>query len=426
MSQKHRPSGGESPHDTTSEKFAEVNQKSFVIFVNAIKSEKTRKGYVRDLNEFLKFTKVADYNTLAKLGIDTIQEFLEDYVLFLKKQNLSSIRTRLGGPELFFDMNKKLYYKKILHKLLPSDDNIASGNTAFTNDDILKLLSNTFKPRTKFIIHFLASTGIRPGAFSDPPLQIKHLEKIEDCYSVQIYDGSRENYYAFLTPECVESMNQYFTSRKLNGEKLTKESYIFHTYDTEKKQNDFLSGEGARMILKNLIKKAGISRDKINSKNYDKAAIYGFRKRFYTTLKLNNEINNNVIEKLLGHKRGLEGTYLTPTRNQSFIEFKKGIPELTIDPTKRQGIELEEQQKKITELSKRDDTIQELSKKVEAQQQRLDKIDREDQLIRELGKLEEKINNGIKNKISDEELSELMEKRDRVEKEHNKLAYGEE
>jgi len=56
----------------------------------------------------------------------------------------------------------------------------------------------------------------------------------------------------------------------------------------------------------------------------------------------------------------------------------------------------------------------------------MDKIDREDQLIRELGKLEEKINNGVKNKISDEELSELMEKRDRVEKEHNKLAYGEE
>lgn len=342
----------------------ETNQKSFIIFVNAIKSEKTRKGYVRDLNEFLKFTKVADYDTLSKLGIDTIQEFLEDYVLELKKQKLSSIRTRLGGPELFFDMNKKLFYKKILHKLLPSDDNIASGNTAFTNEDITKMLSNTFKPRTKFIIHFLASTGIRPGAFSDPALQMKHLEKIEDCYSVEIYSDSREKYYAFLTPECVESMNQYFTSRQLNGEKLGKESYIFHTYDTEKKQNDFLSGEGVRMILKNLIKKAGISRDKINSKNYDKASIYGFRKRFYTILKLNKDINNNLIEKMMGHKRGLQGVYLSPTMNESFEEFKKGIADLTIDPTKRQELEINLQQKELTVLQESNKRIGQLEKKL--------------------------------------------------------------
>ena len=49
-------------------------------------SDKTRVGYIRDLNKFLTFTKVSDYNTLAKLGIDTIQEFLEDYVAELKSR----------------------------------------------------------------------------------------------------------------------------------------------------------------------------------------------------------------------------------------------------------------------------------------------------------------------------------------------------
>ncbi len=106
----------------------ETNQKSFVIFVNAIKSEKTKVGYIDDLNKFLAFTKILDYDTLVKLDTDTIQEFLENYVLELKSRNLTSIRTRLVGPELFFDMNKKLFYKKILHKLLPSDDNPISGN----------------------------------------------------------------------------------------------------------------------------------------------------------------------------------------------------------------------------------------------------------------------------------------------------------
>ncbi len=335
----------------------ETNQKSFVIFVNAIKSDKTKVGYVRDLNNFLTFTKVADYDTLAKLGIDTIQEFLENYVLELKKRNLTAIRSRLAGPELFFEMNKKLFYKKILHKLLPSDDTVIGGNVAYTDDDIRKLLSYTEKPRTRAIIHLLASTGIRPGAFDDPPLQLKHLEKIEDCYSIKIYDGSREGYFAFLIPEAVQVMDDYLTSRKLNGEKLTPESYIFHTYNTKTKLNDYISGDGVRVILKNLVKKAGIHRNKVNSTNYDKAITYGLRKRFNGILKMNNEINSNLVEKLMAHKKGLDGRYLQPTREQLFKEFKKAIPELTIDPTKRQEKELEEQQAKITNLNVKEDEI---------------------------------------------------------------------
>jgi len=343
----------------------ETNQKSFVIFVNAIKSDKTKVCYVRDLNSFLAFTKMPDYDTLAKLDTDTIQEFLENYVLELKSRNLTAIRSRLAGPELFLDMNRKLFYKKILHKLLPSEDTVIGGNVPYTNDDIRQMLSCTFKPRTKAIIHFVASTGIRPGAFNDPPLQLKHLEKIEDCYSIKIYDGSREGYFAFLTPEAVQVLDDYFTSRKLNGEKLTPESYIFHTYNTKTKLNEYISGDGVRVILKNLIKKAGIHRNKVNNRNYDKAVSYGFRKRFNTILKLNNEVNSNIVEKLMAHKRGLDGRYLQPTREELFQEFKKAIPELTIDSSKRQAKEIELQQEKITELSDRDERIKALEKKLD-------------------------------------------------------------
>jgi len=178
----------------------ETSQRSYQIFVSVTMSDKTRVGYIRDLNNFLTFTKVADYDTLAKLGIDTIQEFLEDYVAELKRRNITSIRTRLAGPELFFEMNKKLFYKKILHRLLPSNDNVMGGNTAYTNEDITKMLSSTFKPRTKAIIHLLASTGIRPGGFDDPPLQMKHLKKIEDCYSIKIYDGSKDGVFCIFNP----------------------------------------------------------------------------------------------------------------------------------------------------------------------------------------------------------------------------------
>jgi len=294
------------------------------------------------------------------------------------------------------------------------------------------MVSFTFEPSTKAIIHLLASTGIRPGAFDDPPLQMKHLEKIEDCYSLKIYDGSKESYFAFLIPECVEVLNQYFESRKLNGEKLGPESYIFHTYNTKTKLNEYLDGNGVRVIMKNLIKKAGIERNKANTKHYDKAVIYSLRKRFYTILKLNNDVNNNIAEKLLGHKRGLEGTYLTPTREESFKEFKKAIADLTINPAKRQAKEIELQQEKITELSKKEDKIKRLSEVVDEQGKRLDKIDKEAALDDEIHKITKeiiKIRDKISKNIDDEEAweksIELTENRDRLYEARLKLVYGE-
>ncbi len=56
-------------------------------------------------------------------------------------------------------------------------------------------------------------------------------------------------------------------------------------------------------------------------------------------MKLNNSINHNLVEKMMGHKRGLDGVYLTPTVEELFNEFKKAIPELTIDDSERIKLE---------------------------------------------------------------------------------------
>jgi len=88
-------------------------------------------------------------------------------------------------------------------------------------------------------------------------------------------------------------------------------------------------------------------------------------KRFNTTLKLINEVNSNIAEKLMAHKNGLDGRYLTPTREQCFKEFKKAIIDLTINPAKRQEVELESQQKEITELQEKNQRISNLEVKQE-------------------------------------------------------------
>jgi len=78
---------------------------------------------------------------------------------------------------------------------------------------------------------------------------------------------------------------------------------------------------------------------------FDKALLYGFRKRFNTILKLDNDINSNIAEKLMAHKNGLDGTYLKPTKEQCFAEFVKAIPALTLDKSDMLQMKLDEFEK---------------------------------------------------------------------------------
>jgi len=341
------------------------NCKSFRNFDDAIKHDTTRRSYHYSLNEFIRFASLDDYDELTKKDKDTIQKLLEDWMRFLKEKNLiyNTISTKLNSVELFLDMNKITWFKKIVRKMLPDSDRIPGGDVPFTTEDLARLKQVAKKLRDIAVIDFLASTGVRPGCLSDPVLRIAHLEDMPNgCTAVKVYDGSREGYWAFLTPEATQSMNRYLKWRKFNKEELEPESVLFKTYENPNTQKDYLTADSVRQMLVNLLKLAGIERKKTKNR-YDKAVVYGFRKRFNGILKMNNDVNSNIAEKLMAHRNGLDGNYFKPTREQCFAEFVKAIPELTIDQTEKHEALIESQKKKITELSKRDERIGELEKK---------------------------------------------------------------
>jgi len=346
-----------------------VQSRSFTLFEAAIKSAQTKSVYTYSLHEFMKFTKIKQYDYIVKLSTNKIQKLLENWVMDLASRNLkaATIRSKLGAVELFLEMNKITYHKKILHKLIPTSDYIPGGEKPFTTQEIQQFLDSTTKLRTKAIVHFFASTGVRPASIIDPVLRLKHLEDMpHNCKSVRIYDGSKEGYWAFLTPEASTSLNQYLQSRKLNGEKLTPESPIFAISNPSihTTKNNYLSAKSVRHLMNNLIKTAGIERVK-DGNRFDKAATYGFRKRFNTTLKLNNDVNSNIAEKLMAHKKGLDGAYLKPTREECFHEFEKAISSLTVDPTERQKQVIMEKESKITSLQIAEDRISNLEQNIE-------------------------------------------------------------
>jgi len=326
---------------------------SFRIFIASVKADSSKRVYTYSLQEFMKFTKIKNYDNIPKLKNKQIQKLLTDWILHLseKKLTAATIRSKLSAVESFLEMNMVIFHKKILHKLIPSDDYIPGGEVPFTNEEIQRMLNHTTKLRTKALVHFFASTGVRPGSLDDPVLRLRHLEEMSnECLAVKIYEGSRQNYWAFLTPEASKALKNYHASWKLNGIISNEDSPIFaNTPKSNRKSQVHLSSKSARQIIYHLIIKSGIERTKKGNR-FDKAVAYGFRKRFNTILKIHNEVNSNIAEKLMAHKNGLDGSYLKPTKEQCFHEFVKAIPELTISDDARDKAQIEKLKEEKNEI----------------------------------------------------------------------------
>lgn len=336
----------------------------------------TVKTYAYSLNRFMGFLvqqkelkNTESFKKLVLYNTKTMIELIKSWIFVLSegddnrdKITSSAIKTMISGVIAFFETNEFDWNPKRVLKSIPREDRILGGKNPATNNDVINMLKATDILLEKTIINFVASTGIRPGAITDPILCMKHLEKMSDgCYSVIVYDESKEGYWAFLTPEASEILDRYFDQRRQKGEVFDDESPIFRNKITDKIIP--LSTSASRKICYKLINKGGVKRIKTGNR-YDKAVVTMFRKRFNTILKLNNDLNSNIAEKLMAHKKGLDGTYLQPTREQCFAEFVKAISELTIDPTERQKIELQKKQEEITELQEerelREDTQKQL------------------------------------------------------------------
>lgn len=178
------------------------------------------------------------------------------------------------------------------------------------------------------------------------------------CYAVKVYDESKEGYWAFLTPEARKIIDRYLNGRKLQGENLDAESPLFTTLGSRwNTKNHHLTDDNMKKILVKIIKGAKIERKK-TGKRYDKSLTYMFRKRFNTILKLNNSVNSNIAEKLMAHRKGLDGTYLQPTRDECFVEFRKAIPELTIADSERDRLKIVELAAGKSEVEKKNEEYQ--------------------------------------------------------------------
>ena len=335
-------------------------QHSLILFHESLQSEHSRSTYTYLVKLFREYHDIKSFDAILEIDHKEIQKLVETYVIHIKKSiNPNTVPTYINPIKTFLEINDiDLDWRKI-KRLYPNKIK-RSGASAYQTTDVQKMLDVTPQIRSKAIIHFLASTGVRVGAI--PELKIKHLRDMpNDCKMILIYENSTDEYNTFLTPEASLALELYMNERKSHGETINEDSPLF--------RQRYLLGELtaipiSKKAIQSIIKRSGhnasIRGQKTNGR-YSEQLVHGFRKRFNTILKLNNEVNDNAIEKMMGHTNGLDGVYLQITTERLFDEFKKGVADLTISNEARNNVKIQKLESEKSEIEK----INETNKKLE-------------------------------------------------------------
>jgi len=331
-----------------------------LLFEQAIKSEATKVAYKYHLEKFRVWSKIKNYDGLLQAPHKQIQELIEDYVMHLKK-NISpnSVPIYFAPIELFYVMNDiDVNFKKI-RKLFP--DKVKKGNErGYTREEIRKILGNTKTARHRALVLLFSSSGCRLGAI--PGIKLTHLSKIEDSYSIMIYEGDKEEDFIFITPEATNAIDAYLDERKKDGEYLNAESPLFRTtYRLGIEKPKACSVDNLTHIMARLVDVINRKRTG-KTKRFDIAKNHGFRKFFATIIKDIDGISPTMTEKLINHIGivQLDGAYFKPTKQKMFDAYKKTIPELTIDDSERLRFKNKKLVKEKSEVKKLEKRIEEL------------------------------------------------------------------
>ena len=348
-------------------------------------SLRTIEGYKFVVELFYKHTGIKDNKEFLALSNEVVEEKIYDWIDLLKYKTKCTQQTKEWKEKPLSPNSVDNYLKpikkllelngrensvrwKMINGILPNKE-AKSGFKAYDKKDIAKMVEFSLDHRAKALIMFLASNSARKGIFDfglGHDLLLKHLVPLQHndskVYAVLLYASedvtveermeresgdsvSGDEYWGFLTPEATTYLDNYLEWRKSKGETLDPESPIFCALELGNKKitTNPLSVDGVFQIIERTVKRANIKRIKKRNR-YNIQAVHGIRKFSNHALKMTEGMNGNIAEKLMAHKKGLDGVYLKPTRDECFKEFCKAIPELTIDESLKKQMELEKTQ----------------------------------------------------------------------------------
>ncbi len=325
-------------------------QRSLVVFQNSLKSQYTAKQYSYYLNRFISYYQLKDYDSLLGIEPRKLQNMIEDWIIELKKQvSPNTIPPMVFGVKSFFEANDiDLKWKKIL-RLMP-DKIKATGIRAYTKEQIRLMLDTAKNLRSRALVLFLASSGVRIGAI--PDLKLKHLADYESCKLVTVYADTKEEYQTFISPEAVRALNAYHNKRRQDGEEFTENTPLFRSvYRLKFEKVRRINKPALQELIRRTLINSGQRQNK-KGQRYEIQIDNGFRKFFNSAIKNTEGINLSYAEKLLGHSTSipLDDHYLEPEAAKIFKVYRAALANLTIDQAEIQALKLKANEEKITKL----------------------------------------------------------------------------
>jgi hypothetical protein len=317
--------------------------KSIGLFLEAIKSPVTQEVYMRRLTTFLDHIgmNVDGFVAKAKAQPKWTQEIIMNYLLKEKERALnkeiepSTVGNVKKPVKLLLEMNDVtgINWKKI-SRILPSARRYALDR-APTIDELRFLVSNS-ELRFQAILITMTSSGIRIGAWEY--LDCGDIEPIKKngevvAAKLQVYTGTPEAYYTFITPEAYRKLEEYIGLRESHGEKITKNSPLIREKWRSVKGASIgeigkpkrLKTTGVKRLFEDMLWKFGIRKEK---KRRHEFSIHSLRKFFKTRAEqVMKPIN---VETLMGHSTGISDSYYRPTEKELLEDYLKAVPLLTV------------------------------------------------------------------------------------------------
>ena len=355
MVQKYGPSINSMSAIMSNDSLMELDP--FLLFINAIRSEQTRRKYLGRLNTFFDFIPLPNVSQSerCKIFIDSCKKSPNyplnctfKFIIHLKERMerneivVSTIYNYLKPIKLLCDMNDiHVKWKKITTGL-PKERKFAEDR-APTIDEIQKLIKYPDR-RIKAIILTMISSGIRLGAWDD--LKYKHIQSTEKdgnivAAKIIVYAGSEEQYYSFISPEAYHALNEWVDVRKKSGEKVTDESWLMRNlWDVTTPTGGprglisipkKLQHLGIKSVIERALRAQGI-RTKLEEgkKRYPFPTDHGFRKFFKTRCEIAGMKSIN-IENLMNHSIGVSNSYYRPQEKELLEDYLKAVVNLTIE-----------------------------------------------------------------------------------------------
>jgi integrase len=348
------------------------------LFNESIRSEYTRKVYTVCLNKFFEFVG-SNYEIIecdSSTDIKEIEQHVIDFVIFLKNEGkgFAAIHNYVSAICKYYKINDVVLNTSKIHQFLP-EFRKSKKDRGYDHPEIQRLL-DIADERFRTIILLLASTGMRIGAI--PSLRLRNIEKVSTgsglaIYIITIYEGFKEEYITFTTPECSIAIDNYLNMRERYGEKLIQDSYMtreqFDVRDpsTISKCKETKGNTLTRKLI-DLAERSGIRRKEVLEAGKNRATIrkdvpiaHGFRK-FFTTQLVEADVKTELRWLLEGHNlKANDSHYIRTTEKRLQQEYEKAIDNLTIDPANR----LQRKVETLTIEKSRLDKIEEKMRKIE-------------------------------------------------------------